>query len=55
VAVALRSPPIINYRLNFGSVPGGSTITSPITGAVNFIVKEGLVSMLLWPKRFTVR
>ena len=55
LAFALKSPPIINYRLNFGSLSGGSVTTAPITSFVNFIVKEGLVGMLLWPKRFTVR
>ncbi|KAI8474104.1 MAG: hypothetical protein J3K34DRAFT_456945 [Monoraphidium minutum] len=54
IAVALKSPPLINYRLNFGALSGGSITTAPIVGFVNYIVKEVLVGMLLWPKRFTV-
>lgn len=53
-AAALKGPPIINYRLNFGSLSGGSVTTAPITSFVNFIVKEVLVGMFLWPKRLTV-
>jgi hypothetical protein len=53
-AAALKGPPIINYRLNFGALSGGSVTTAPITAFVNFIVKEVLVGMLVWPKRITV-
>jgi hypothetical protein len=55
IALALKGPPIINYRLNFGQLSGGSVTTAPITTFVNFIVKEVLVGMLVWPKRITVR
>jgi hypothetical protein len=54
MALALKGPPIINYRLNFGTLSGGSVTTAPITAFVNFIVKEVLVGMLVWPKRITV-
>lgn len=54
VAVALKSPPTIKYRLNFGALSGGSVTTAPIVAFINFIVKEVIVGMLLWPKRLTV-
>jgi hypothetical protein len=55
--VALKTPPIIKYRLDFGMLPGGitSVITAPIVAFVNYLVNIVLVGMLLWPKRITVR
>lgn len=54
VAIALKSPPTIKYRLNFGALSGGSLTTAPIVAFINFVVKEVIVGMLLWPKRVTV-
>jgi hypothetical protein len=54
VAVALKSPPTIKYRLNFGALSGGSVTTAPIVAFINFVVKEVIVGMLLWPRRVTV-
>ena len=53
-AVALKSPPIIKYRFDFGAAFGGSFTTAPIIAFVNFIVQEVIVGMLLWPNRITV-
>lgn len=54
-AVALKGPPIIKYRLDFGSLPSTVTtvVTAPITAFVGFIV-DLIVGMFLWPKRLTV-
>lgn len=53
-AVALKAPPIIKYRFDFGAAFGGSFTTAPIIAFVNFIVQEVIVGMLLWPNRVTV-
>jgi hypothetical protein len=55
-AVALKSEPIIKYRLDFGSLPTGVTtvLTSPIINFIEMLVNTVAVPMLLWPNRITV-
>lgn len=54
-AVALKSPPTVKYRLDFGKAFGSSFTAAPIVAFVNFIIREVIVGMLLWPNRITVR
>eukprot|EP00877_Chromochloris_zofingiensis_P004904 jgi/Chrzof1/14414/Cz09g02020.t1 len=53
-AVALKSPPTVKYRLDFGKAFGSSFTAAPIVAFVNFIIREVIVGMLLWPNRITV-
>jgi len=55
-AVALKSEPIIKYRLDFGVLPAAVTtvITSPIINFIEMMVNTVAVPMLLWPNRITV-
>ncbi|KAF8057744.1 SYT2 [Scenedesmus sp. PABB004] len=55
-AVALKTVPIIKYRLDFGVLPAGASqiVTVPIVSFVDMIVQQVIVGMLLWPKRVTV-
>jgi hypothetical protein len=54
--VALKGPPIIKYRLDFGALPSTvtSVVTSPIVAFVAYIV-DIITGMFIWPKRITVR
>lgn len=55
VALAIKNPPIINYRLNFGSLPSmiGDMVTLPVTTLVDVVINL-IVGMLQWPNRVTV-
>ena len=54
--MALKSEPIIKYRLDFGVLPAAVTtvITSPIINFIEMMVNTVAVPMLLWPNRITV-
>lgn len=51
VTATFRKQPLIKYTLNFGKALGGSVIATPVQMAVDYIVKDQLEKMMVWPQR----
>ncbi|EIE26093.1 hypothetical protein COCSUDRAFT_46488 [Coccomyxa subellipsoidea C-169] len=52
--IALRKPPLIRFKLDFGKAFGGSLVAKPIRLWLDPFIRETLSNMIVWPNRIVV-
>ncbi|BDA44378.1 Synaptotagmin-5 [Coccomyxa sp. Obi] len=52
--VALRKPPLMRFKLDFGKAFGGSIVAKPVRLWLDPFIRETLTNMVVWPNRIVV-
>lgn len=52
--VTFRKPPRLKYNLDFGKALGGKYAASGIKPFINYVIRNVMVSMLVWPQRLVI-
>lgn len=51
---SLLSPPKLNFKIDVGKALGGNAVGSTVKKALGPFIKDTLMNMLVWPKRYVV-
>lgn len=54
MVLSLLSPPIFNFKIDVGKALGGNAVGRTVKSALGPFIKDTLMNMLVWPRRYVI-